>query len=188
MFAAATELRDLRVHFPFDLEDQMPTASLTGLFGQTTWPKLRKLQLCQIYADSADLIDLLFRHKATLRELSLYYVQLTSGTWEDTFQQMAGQFPRLGRVRLRGTFHDNTTEWEFSNGYPRCFSPFQDGVVSLILTGNPPWSEIVKVPKYWENKGDIPGYTEPILVHDDEGTWSDDSAESYESDDEFGPL
>ncbi|KAK5138109.1 hypothetical protein LTR08_004804 [Meristemomyces frigidus] len=184
ILSSAVELRDLRLHFPFD-QNIMTQTSLVSVFRDTTWKKLRKLQLSQVFANSANVVDFLLRHKATLRELSLYEMELLEGTWESTFMEIAGKLPRLRRIRLRGSFVDESAEWEFGS-IPRKFSARGNAIENYILRGGS-WPDLEAFPDREQEKKDFPGYVEPTLAHEDEDTWSDDSAESYDSDD-FGKL
>lgn len=56
-----------------------PLYPYLGLYA--TWPKLRSLSLGGIYATEEELIDLVERHKATLKELKFRSCSLFSGYW-----------------------------------------------------------------------------------------------------------
>jgi len=107
MLSAASELRVLKLDMPAD-DTQMNIRSalvmLDALVGSHTWPGLRKLPISNVRTSEAIIVSFLMRRGATLRSLSLAYVAFTEGSWDSVFRTIAGQMPRLRRVRLHGTF------------------------------------------------------------------------------------
>ncbi|KAK5119599.1 hypothetical protein LTR85_007428 [Meristemomyces frigidus] len=179
MLRSATGLRDLKLHFPA-AERLGNVAWLGEIFQYTTWNKLRKLQLCHVLTVDIDLVALLLRHKKTLQEVDLFYIDLWDGSWEDLFTQIAGQLPRLRRIRLRGVFvnEDNVIEFNF---HPAMVTPQRDAIEQFILKGGA-WPDLEAISAYEQYPWDVPDYVEPTASHDEDGYSSDGSAEWYESD------
>lgn len=92
LFAEAKNLE----HLLFHLGHWRPTAH--GMYGhivphnqpifpflpfRITWAKLRSLSLGGIYIDEEELMDVINRHRETLKELRFRHCSLFSGTWAD---------------------------------------------------------------------------------------------------------
>jgi hypothetical protein len=61
---------------------------------ETTWPRLRSLSLEGLHANESDFLDLLIRHKDTLRMMSLRNCSLFTGSWANIVDE-ALCYPRI---------------------------------------------------------------------------------------------
>lgn len=107
MLARAPKLQQLRVEVHTRL--RLP---LRGIVGNITWPNLADVCLERFKCTKDDLIGFLDRHKTTLTELRLESPIMETAEWESCFQTIAGTFPRLKRVCLRGFFRSVFSEDE----------------------------------------------------------------------------
>lgn len=108
LLARALELRVLKLQLPVArLHSPLPDkARLELALRDITYPHLYEIALCQCETRGSFLVDLLLRHKATLRRLSLSNMTLVGGrsTWRSVFTKVGGQLPRLCMVKFRGSF------------------------------------------------------------------------------------
>ena len=172
---AATGLQELKLHFATG-EHLEPRVPFDAIFEETTWSKLRKLQLSHVTAGDRKLVEMLFRHKDTLEILDLNYMELYDGSWESVFKEIAGKLPCLRRVRLRGSLVDEDGIGEF-NFHPVMFWARRDAIETVILKGGE-WPDLKAMSDVERYPWDVPNYAEPELERDDDGCPSDDSAES----------
>ncbi|KAJ7800908.1 hypothetical protein B0H14DRAFT_2897715, partial [Mycena olivaceomarginata] len=103
----ASRLQDLTVILPGLTErDRIP---LSGILGNADtapyWPHLRRLRLEWCATDEEYLVSFLLRHARTLEFLRLADVEFGpgDGDWANVFTRLAGHFPALKEVQLRGT-------------------------------------------------------------------------------------
>lgn len=102
----AKGLRDLKLSFyrgwcePGEIA--FMGAELKDALRDTHFTHLYELGLAHCTTSEGYLIELLLRHKDTLRRLSLSEIQLRHGTWEHFFQIIGGKLPALRAVKLRG--------------------------------------------------------------------------------------
>ncbi|KAL8850168.1 MAG: hypothetical protein Q9221_004854 [Calogaya cf. arnoldii] len=79
------------------------------VFKDLLWPCLRALTLHDYKGTDQDLLDLLGRHAATLKSLTLCNHKLTQGLWLYTFRAMQNTL-NLEVLRLKGILHGNASE------------------------------------------------------------------------------
>jgi hypothetical protein len=117
LFAEARNLRilNLELHLisRFSPGNKMPRgARLEDAIGDTTYSHLYELSIGHCEVEAGFLIDLILRHKATLRRLSLFDISLTNEgptaiDWRTVFTTLSAQLPHLRIVRLGGEFDRN---------------------------------------------------------------------------------
>ena len=66
------------------------TFSLTDIFANQIWPHLTSLNLERFITSEAELMNLLARHKSTLRSLSLQDLLFSQGSWYAIFANLRG--------------------------------------------------------------------------------------------------
>ena len=66
------------------------TFGLTDIFANTVWPHLTNLNLERFLTSEAELMNVLARHKFSLRSLSLQYLLLSRGSWYAIFANLRG--------------------------------------------------------------------------------------------------
>ena len=66
------------------------TFGLTDIFANTVWPHLTNLNLERFLTSEAELMNVLARHKFSLRSLSLQYLFLSQGSWYAIFASLRG--------------------------------------------------------------------------------------------------
>jgi hypothetical protein len=103
----ASSLQDLTVILPgLTVRNRIP---LSGILGNADtapyWPHLRRLRLEWCVTDEEYLVSFLLRHARTLEFLRLADVEFGpgDGDWANVFTRLAGHFPALKEVQLRGT-------------------------------------------------------------------------------------
>lgn len=164
-----------------------PEAKLKDVVGSTTWPKLRELGINDVLTTQNELLDLLLRHKDSLRRLSLSYIYLEQGTWVDFIQEIGGKLPKLKKVKLRGDMTDlEAGTYEFA--VPGCGEesehPIQEAAEKFILYGGESLEEyLVPDAEAEASDPDMPFNFEINRIEDeDAGYTTDGSAISYGSD------
>jgi hypothetical protein len=90
--------------------------------------------------DEEYLVDLILRHKATLRRLYLANISLfdLEASWVEVFTRLSYKLPQLRRLRLRGTFYldgDSEIEFEHAGSESRRIAPYRDALENFILKG-----------------------------------------------------
>lgn len=98
LFKVAKDLRHLSLHASgsegqdrFYIEYAQPEQLKFHRLGlSTTWPRLRSLSLQGLNADESDFLDLLVRHKDTLRMMSLRSCSLFTGLWANIVDEALG--------------------------------------------------------------------------------------------------
>jgi hypothetical protein len=91
LLAAAHDLRHLALHVSLGKPIGAPDIDLAMLsrFGlRETWPKLHHLSLAGMAAHEKRLLDLIQRHKDTLRTIVFQRCTLLSGTWADIVDEV----------------------------------------------------------------------------------------------------
>lgn len=86
LLAAAEELEALT----FDFNHTVDNIPLEKFLGSLTWPRLRSIRLFRKEMHQEELAGLLERHCKTLKVLCLDSVNLKSGTWLDTAEEIRG--------------------------------------------------------------------------------------------------
>jgi hypothetical protein len=109
--------RDMYGHiFP----DGRPIFHSLGLW--ITWPMLRSLSLEGIHADERDLIDLIKRHRDTLRTLDFSKCSLCTGTWVKVIDEVVENASMItsftlkevnDAVRIRNLDSDDGESWRY---------------------------------------------------------------------------
>lgn len=184
----ATELRVLKLKLQRDMVF-LPETTVGDVFGKTTWPKLRELSLASMATTANEIVNLLLRHRRTLRSLSLCDMYLTEDTWEEVWFRIGGKLPRLRKVRLHEYFYSlGDTEFEFhgTGEDPGVEAVIKSRIENQILHGGDvpdeyePYSgdEEDEEPDQHEAKYVAPGHIEDV----DAGDTSDGSAASYGTD------
>ena len=113
MLAVATNLRVLKLHFsPFTFEgEQAPYQQrflspreiyLKDVLGDLIFPHLYELAISSCGTTSTYLEEVLFRHKDTLRRLTLSHIHMVTEDFQQFFHNIAGQLPELRKVILHG--------------------------------------------------------------------------------------
>ncbi|KAK4629428.1 hypothetical protein CLAFUW4_08148 [Fulvia fulva] len=103
--SAAKGLCMLKLRMPaFDLSESIWT-NLSWVVGDTAWDHLTELSISTVETIEDVLVELLLRHKTTLRRLCLSYIDLcTTGGWNSVFTRLSGNLPELRRIALPGPF------------------------------------------------------------------------------------
>ena len=185
MIADARELRVLKLGFPSGRQFEART-DLNQVIGSTTWPKLRELGLSRIHTTEDELVDLIFRHKDTLRRLSLSYVDFSDGCARSLLKRIGGKLPKLRKAKLRGVFSASvgaTVDFQLHDPRCRCkdVAQLRDAIDAFVLRGGD-YQEVANLPR------DAVGFSraEPTDHSQDielDGYTSDGSVMSYGSDD-----
>lgn len=142
ILSSATELRVLKLGMPQWNEDNYdPVYSrLDWALGETVYPHLYELSISNCEVDEEYLVDLILRHKATLRRLYLANISLFDfeASWVEVFTRISCKLPQLRRLRLRGTFYldgDSEIEFEHAGSESRRIAPYRDALENFILKG-----------------------------------------------------
>jgi hypothetical protein len=142
ILSSATELRVLKLGMPQWHEDNYdPVYSrLDWALGETVYPHLYELSISDCEVDEEYLVDLILRHKATLRRLYLANISLFDfeASWAEVFTRISCKLPQLRRLRLRGTFYldgDSEIEFEHAGSESRRIAPYRDALENFILKG-----------------------------------------------------
>lgn len=121
---AAVNARILRIRCPKTdwLGHRVPLKYVIG--EQYTFKELRWLSLTCMATTKSELVDLLHRHKHTLKHVFLGSIHLTEGTWQDTFEALAGILPHIHSFQFRGNLTADDTPrsvrwmgWDDELGY-----------------------------------------------------------------------
>ncbi|KXT07641.1 hypothetical protein AC578_10182 [Pseudocercospora eumusae] len=177
---SAQNLRVLKIRM-WHTEFRAPYARMEDALGTTTWPKLRELGLSEFAVAEDYLVDLLLRHKDSLRRLSLSDIHLSSGALDGFVDRVGGKLPKLRKVKLRNHFRDSfNTEMEFAD--EGTVNGERDATEYQLLRGGDP------LDSWLENDGmfpeDLDSYEPPSrLDESDAGYTTDGSEVSYGSDD-----
>jgi hypothetical protein len=100
--------------------DGRPIFHSLGLW--ITWPMLRSLSLEGIHADERDLIDLVKRHRDTLRTLGFSKCSLCTGTWAKVIDEVVENASMItsftlkevnDAVRIRNLDNDDEESWRY---------------------------------------------------------------------------
>lgn len=113
MLAVATNLRVLKLHFsPFTFAGEQAEYQqkflgpreiyLKNVLGDLRFPHLYELAISSCGTTSRYLEELLFRHKDTLRRLTLSHIHMVTEDFRQFFHNIAGQLPELRNVTLNG--------------------------------------------------------------------------------------
>jgi hypothetical protein len=186
IISSATELRVLKLGMPQWNEDNYdPVYSrLDWALGETVFPHLYELSISDCEVDEEYLVDLILRHKATLRRLYLCNISLFDfeASWVEVFTRISCQLPQLRRLRLRGKFYldgDSEIEFEYAGMESRRIAPYRDALENFILEGGEyPTDDEDILP----DQADYPdeSYRRPGLPQDN--TELDDPMVHYDSD------
>lgn len=184
----ASELRVLKLIMPM-LAGGPAFLRTRDVIPEKTWPKLRELGLSDFETTEGDLVDLLLRHKESLRRLSLSHLDLVAGEWESAFRRIGGKLPKLRKIKLRGSFLESGAPHlhfgipgEASQDDPMC-----DTIEECILYGGelPDFSDLLDEEIEWDDSedGDSYDHESPSRIDEaDAGYTSDGSVVSYSSD------
>lgn len=113
LLAEARDLRVLNLHLPVEYQDdpdKRSGARLDYAIGDVTFAHLYELTMGGCEVEAEFLVDLILRHKATLRRLSLGWVSLINRgvtPWRTVFTRLSGQLPKLYFVSLSGELCEN---------------------------------------------------------------------------------
>lgn len=145
ILSSATELRVLKLGMPQWNEDNYdPVYSrLDWALGETVYPHLYELSISDCEVDEEYLVDLILRHKATLRRLYLANISLFDfeASWVEVFTRISCKLPQLRRLRLRGTFYldgDSEIEFEHAGFESRRIAPYRDALENFLEGGEYP--------------------------------------------------
>jgi hypothetical protein len=137
------EARDLRVlSLQLALNNVRTTfsggARLKDAIGDTVYPHLYELSISECNVEAGYLVDLILRHKATLRRLYLSNLQLTAKgrtNWRTVFTMLSAQLPNLRVVRLTGGFLRNRCSDDALPGDPFMTRSYTDSLEDFIIHG-----------------------------------------------------
>ena len=105
VFASAVNLQAVHIGFPTRTPLEL---SLEDVFHYVTWDKLRAFGIQAWRLDSDEIIDLVKRHKKTLRGLRLRDVLLKEGSvWKDILSVLRLEMEQLDWVSLRRIDYSN---------------------------------------------------------------------------------
>jgi hypothetical protein len=117
ILSSARELRVLKLHLPkwhsgeFSAVECPYYLKLGHALRYTTYPHLYELSLGSCRASADYLLDLLLRHRATLRRLALSNIDLTDdphvpgNDWQHLLTRLSRKLPKLRELKLRGRFY-----------------------------------------------------------------------------------
>lgn len=177
----APQLRVLKLRMYHNhSEEPVPEARLKDVVGSTTWPKLRELGLNDMLTSEDELLDLLLRHKDSLRRLSLSYIYLQQGSWTSFLERIGGKLPKLKKIKLRGDLSD--LEWgTYELAVPGLGDdeeePFQEAAENFFINGGD--LEDLMSPDFGLEAVDT---SSSRIDDEDAGYTTDGSAISYGSD------
>lgn len=100
-------------HLVVEKSGQMPICLrgiVGGYFYPYVWPHLAKISFTNFSCFASELSDFLRRHSNTLKELKLGSALIKHTRWGDLFLSIAGTFPQLETVHLRGIFRGPTSD------------------------------------------------------------------------------
>ena len=137
------EARDLRVlSLQLALNNVRTTfsggARLKDAIGDTVYPHLYELSTSVCNVEAEYLVDLILRHKATLRRLYLSNLQLTAKGqtyWRTVFTMLSAQLPNLRVVRLTGGFLRNRCSDDALPGDSSMTRSYTDSLEDFIIHG-----------------------------------------------------
>jgi hypothetical protein len=138
------EARDLRVlNLQLGLDDstfrRFGGARLVNAIGDTVYPHLYELSISMCEITAGHLVDLILRHKATLRRLYLGHLHLTTAkdhiNWRTIFTMLSAQLPNLRVVRLIGGFLRNGCSDIVLYSDPRTTHSYRDSLEDFVLHG-----------------------------------------------------
>jgi len=182
----ATELRVVKFSFQAEVleaESTFMSMDHAHVFRDLTFPHLYELRLSNCLMSMEYLLDLLLRHKDTLRRLSISYAQLSTGDWHTCFAEIGGKLTALKSVKLRGESEcEFFTQFDFAVPEQRKPYYYRDAVERYVLIGGE-WPD----PEDYSDPGDT---TDPLdqeeyelpAPTDREGRAEDDLANVYEWD------
>lgn len=118
MLTVATNLRVLKLQFPPFQPDSRSFRSpnLKDLLGDLQFPQLYELAISRFATDSSYLANVILRHKATLRRLTISRIHLVGDDFERFLERIAGQLPNLCEVTLRGVSTPGPWSPDYCNG------------------------------------------------------------------------
>ena len=186
ILSSATELRVLKLGMPqwnADYDDPV-YSRLDWALGETVYPHLYELSISDCEVDEEYLVDLILRHKATLRRLYLSNISLFDfeASWVEVFTRISCKLPQLRCLRLRGAFYSNGDSeigFEEAGCESRRIAPYRDALENFILKGGEyPTDDETILP----DQADYPdeNYRRPGLRQDN--TEPDDPMLDYDSD------
>lgn len=192
ILSSATELRVLKLGMPQwrpmppwnDGNDDPLYSRLDWALGEIVYPHLYELSISDCEVDEEYLVDLILRHKATLRRLSLSNISLLDfgASWVEIFTRLSCQLPQLRCLKLRGAFYlngDNEIELEEAGCESPRIAPYREALENFILKGGEyPTDDETILP----DEGDYPdeNYRRPGLRQDN--TEPDDPMLDHDSD------
>ena len=140
LLGPATSLRVLRLRF-LNGSPSKPTPALRAILGDISWPQLRDVELGIVRASEQDIVEFCSLHKHELRRLSLFEIELTSGSWPSVFRRLHTCLPKLQKIKLRGKCKNpnGTIDFNFDDPDSRNFARHEqrDAVEDYILNGGP---------------------------------------------------
>jgi hypothetical protein len=138
------EARDLRVlSLQLGLDDatfrRFGGARLENAIGDTVYPHLYELSISMCTITAEYLVDLILRHKTTLRRLhlgDLHLITVEDGVnWRTIFTMLSAQLPNLRVIRLSGGFLRNGCSDIALNSDPRTTHSYRDSLEDFVLHG-----------------------------------------------------
>ena len=113
-------------------------ARLEDAVGDAIYSHLYELSISMCEVETKYLVDLILRHKATLRRLSLCSLHLTTkdqSDWQTIFTMLSAQLPRLHVVKLAGDFLINRLVDFSLDSDPRTTHSYRDALEDFVLNG-----------------------------------------------------
>jgi F-box-like len=136
MLAAAKNLRDLRLDFN-EVRLEHGCFTLKEYLGSCTWPQLQSIHLYEKNVKEEELTDLIYRHRSTLKYLSLKSVNLVDADWWTLARQiqpwvkLCSSFEEIKCYRLR---QETGVHWMCNGCLGNYLLQGKDGLCPLCRT------------------------------------------------------
>jgi len=162
LLAEARDLRVLSLELPLNHVRLTVCggARLKHAIGDTIYPHLYELSISMCEIQAGHLVDLILRHKATLRRLYLGHLDLTAKgrtNWRTIFTKLSNKLPNLRGVRLTGDFLRNRCSDSSLHADPVMTRSYRDSLQNFVLYGGiwPKKPSSVRRPKRSEQLPEI---------------------------------
>ncbi|KAL5313292.1 hypothetical protein ACEPPN_019025 [Leptodophora sp. 'Broadleaf-Isolate-01'] len=112
ILSGATDLETLCIR----CSDGMFHISTRYILGTTVWSRLTSLDFYSTTFDQGDFLDVLRRHSGTLKDIDLFCVHLTNGSWKVLLEGMKS-FLSLQHVSIEDPFEEDGHEAIYLHGH-----------------------------------------------------------------------
>ena len=141
------------------------TFGLTDIFANKIWPRLATLKLERFLTAEAELMDLLARHKSSLRSLSLQDLLFSQGSWYAIFTSLRGGALQQLDVYHLGYRNDGSRDYDkyFLNNHisSPCFLAESDPLYGFVIQ-NKAWDDSIAA--YLETNRRCWGFLEWLIT------------------------